>query len=123
MHTLHKETALDNPACELRIGHSSWDSNAISLKYTWFNEKDGKAARGGEFPIEAAQQLCDFAIRMGYAVSPAAATPPAPPSQPPQPPSPFDALLAKLDAIADGLHRVAVTIGDAIMDATPRTIA
>ncbi len=37
----------------------------MSVKYTWFT-KDGKAARGGEFPIEALPQALDFAIRKGY---------------------------------------------------------
>jgi len=35
------------------------------VKYTWF-DKNGKAARGGEFPIEALPQAMCFAIQKGY---------------------------------------------------------
>jgi hypothetical protein len=40
--------------------------NPKSAKFTWFNEKDGKAARGGEVPVEALPQMLDFAIRKGF---------------------------------------------------------
>ena len=36
-----------------------------SVKYTWF-DINGKATRGGEFPVEALPQMLDFAIRKGY---------------------------------------------------------
>jgi hypothetical protein len=64
----HSETAKVNPACELRIGIASWDDgsgSSFSIKFTWF-DKNGKACRGGEMPIEALPQALDFAIRGGY---------------------------------------------------------
>ena len=54
--------------CELRLGVASWDDGdgtAKSFKYTWF-DKNGKAARGGEIPVEIIPQALDFAIRNGY---------------------------------------------------------
>ncbi len=62
------EPAKIDPDCELRLGTASWDDGsgrAKSIKYTWF-DKNGKAARGGEFPVEALPQALDFAIRKGY---------------------------------------------------------
>jgi hypothetical protein len=50
------------------LGTASWDDGSKtskSIKYTWF-DKNGKAARGGEFPVEALPQALDFAIRKGY---------------------------------------------------------
>jgi hypothetical protein len=64
----YSEKAKCNKSCELRLGIASWDDGtdtAKSIKYTWF-DKNGKAARGGEFPIEALPQALDFAIRKGY---------------------------------------------------------
>lgn len=61
----HSEIAKVNSDCEIRLGSSSWDDNAKSVKYTWF-DKNGKAVRGGEFPVEALPQALDFAIRKGY---------------------------------------------------------
>ncbi|MCD1655525.1 hypothetical protein K7J14_12565 [Treponema zuelzerae] len=58
---------IDN-SCELRLGIASWDDGtetSKSIKFTWF-DKNGKAARGGEFPVEALPQALDFAIRKGY---------------------------------------------------------
>jgi hypothetical protein len=55
--------------CEIRLGVASWDDGSMtskSVKYTWFNKKGGKAARGGEMPVEALPQAIDFAIRKGY---------------------------------------------------------
>ena len=69
MQPAFSEPAKNNPECEIRIGTASWDDgsgNAKSVKYTWFNKKGGKAARGGELPIEALPQALDFAIRKGY---------------------------------------------------------
>lgn len=63
-----KEIARNNKNCELRLGIASWDDGSgesKSIKYTWF-DKNGKAARGGEFPIEALPQALEFAIRNGY---------------------------------------------------------
>ncbi len=59
-----KETARNDNNCELRLGIASWDDGSgesKSIKYTWF-DKNGKAARGGEFPVEA----LEFAIKNGY---------------------------------------------------------
>ncbi len=53
---------------ELRLGVASWDDGsrtAMSVKFAWF-DKTGKAARGGEIPVEALPQLLTFAIRKGY---------------------------------------------------------
>ena len=54
--------------CEIRLGVASWDdgkNTAKSVKFTWF-DKNGKACRGGEMPVEALPQALDFAIRSGY---------------------------------------------------------
>ncbi len=53
---------------ELRLGIASWDDGsgtAKSIKYTWFT-KNGRAARGGEMPVEALPQALEFATREGY---------------------------------------------------------
>jgi hypothetical protein len=68
MEVEHKETAKIDSGCEIRLGIASWDDGSKtskSVKYTWF-DKNGKAARGGEFPVEALPQALDFAIRKGY---------------------------------------------------------
>ena len=57
-----------DPSCEIRLGIASWDDGTNthqSVKYTWFG-KDGKACRGGEFPVEALPQALGFAIQKGY---------------------------------------------------------
>lgn len=62
------ETARNDENCEVRLGIASWDDGSglyKSVKYTWFC-KDGKAARGGEFPVEALPQALELAIRKGY---------------------------------------------------------
>ncbi len=62
------EPARIDSDCEIRLGIASWDDGhgtAKSVKYTWF-DKNGKAARGGEFPVEALPQALEFAIRQGY---------------------------------------------------------
>jgi len=62
------EPARIDEDCEIRLGIASWDdghATAKSVKYTWF-DKNGKAARGGEFPVEALPQALEFAIRQGY---------------------------------------------------------
>lgn len=62
------EPARNDEKCEIRLGIASWDDGKgifKSVKYTWF-DKTGRAARGGEFPIEALPQALDFAIRKGY---------------------------------------------------------
>jgi hypothetical protein len=49
----------------LRLGIASWDDGsgaAKSIKYTWFDSK-GRAARGGELPVEALPQMIAFAKR------------------------------------------------------------
>lgn len=68
MEVEHREKAKVDSNCEIRLGVASWDDGskeAKSIKYTWF-DKNGKAARGGEFPVEALPQALDFAIRKGY---------------------------------------------------------
>lgn len=59
------EVAKIDSNCEIRIGESSWDKNEKSVKYTWF-DKNGKATRGGEFPIDALPQMSRMAIEYGY---------------------------------------------------------
>ena len=68
MKVAYSEPARIDPKCELRLGIASWDpgNNSMkSVKFAWFS-KDGKVARGGEFPVEALPQALDFAIRKGY---------------------------------------------------------
>ena len=68
MQPAFSEPARNNSDCEIRLGIASWDdgeNTAKSVKYTWF-DKNGKAARGGEFPVEALPQALEFAIRNGY---------------------------------------------------------
>lgn len=68
MKVAYSEPARVGENCELRLGVASWDegkNSERSIKFTWFRQ-DGKAARGGEFPVEALPQALDFAIRKGY---------------------------------------------------------
>jgi hypothetical protein len=68
MRWAEKEPVKGNKTDELRLGIASWDEGdgtAKSIKYTWFN-KIGRAARGGEMPVEALPQALEFAIRKGY---------------------------------------------------------
>jgi hypothetical protein len=68
MQPAFSEPAKNDPNCEIRLGIASWDdgkNTAKSVKYTWF-DKNQRAARGGEFPVEALPQALDFAIRCGY---------------------------------------------------------
>jgi len=68
MRPAFSEPARDDPNCEIRLGIASWDDGsgtARSVKYAWF-DKNGKAARGGELPVEALPQALEFAIRNGY---------------------------------------------------------
>lgn len=68
MKAVYSEPARINPDCQIRLGVASWDDGTnsnMSVKFTWFR-KDKKAARGGEFPVEALPQALDFAIRKGY---------------------------------------------------------
>ncbi len=58
------EPAKIDPKRELRLGTASWNDgsgNSKSIKYTWY-DKNGKAARGGEFPVEALPQALDSAV-------------------------------------------------------------
>ena len=72
MRVAYSEPANIDPECEIRLGVASWDdgsNTARSVKYTWFVEDKHhrrKAARGGEFPVEALTQALDFAIRKGF---------------------------------------------------------
>lgn len=68
MQVAHAEPAKNDPECQIRLGIASWDdgsNTAKSVKYAWF-DKNGRAARGGEFPVEALPQALEFAIRKGY---------------------------------------------------------
>lgn len=68
MQVAFSEPAKFDPNCEIRLGIASWDdgtNTAKSVKYTWF-DKNGKAARGGEIPVQAIPQALEFAIRTGY---------------------------------------------------------
>ena len=68
MQKQYAEKAKCDSACEIRLGIASWDDGsgtARSVKFTWF-DKNGKAARGGEFPVEALPQALDIAIRNGF---------------------------------------------------------
>ena len=68
MRPAFSEPARNDPNCEIRLGTASWDDGtgtARSVKYAWF-DKNGKVARGGEFPVEALPQALEFAIRNGY---------------------------------------------------------
>jgi len=68
MQPAFSEPARNDTNCEIRLGIASWDNGdktAKSVKYTWF-DKNNKAARGGEFPVEALPQALEFAIRCGY---------------------------------------------------------
>ncbi len=68
MQVAHSEPSDYDQKCEIRLGVASWDDGSCkhnSIKYTWF-DKNKRAARGGEFPVEALPQALDFAIRKGY---------------------------------------------------------
>jgi hypothetical protein len=68
MKWFHRERAKNTKKDELRLGIASWDDGSgtsKSIKYTWF-DKLGRAARGGEMPVEALHQALEFAIREGY---------------------------------------------------------
>jgi hypothetical protein len=72
MKWIHREPVKGAKNEELRLGVASWDNDSgtsISIKYTWF-DKLGRAARGGEMPVEALEQALDFAIRKGYIKKP-----------------------------------------------------
>ena len=64
----HAEPVRNHEDRELRLGIASWDdgSNTFrSVKLGWYT-KNGKVARGGEFPVDVLPQGLDFAIRKGY---------------------------------------------------------
>ncbi|HTT77318.1 MAG TPA: hypothetical protein VMF50_15250 [Candidatus Binataceae bacterium] len=68
MEVAYAEPAVFDKNCEIRLGIASWDDGTHthkSVKFTWF-DKNGKAARGGEMPVEALPQALDFAIRKGF---------------------------------------------------------
>jgi len=68
MRWIHRERVKGSKRDELRLGIASWDDGSgtsKSIKYTWF-DKMGRAARGGEMPVEALQQAVEFAIREGF---------------------------------------------------------
>jgi hypothetical protein len=61
----HSEPCRKHPTCEIRVGPASWDQTKTSVKFMWF-DKNKKAARGGEVPIDALPQMMEMAIRTGY---------------------------------------------------------
>jgi len=68
MKASHSEPAKIDSDCEIRLGIASWDDGSNtkkSVKYTWFDKND-KACRGGEMPVEALPQALEFAIKNGY---------------------------------------------------------
>lgn len=65
MHSRYSEKSKIDSNCEIRIGESSWDQNANSIKYTWF-DKNGHATRGGEFPVDALPQMVRIALDNEY---------------------------------------------------------
>lgn len=68
MKVVHSCGSKTNPNCEIRLGVASWDDGdetAKSAKFTWF-DKNGKAARGGEVPVEALPEMLNMAIKKGY---------------------------------------------------------
>lgn len=68
MKWIYREQVKGKSNEELRLGVASWDrgtGTAMSIKYTWF-DKLGRAARGGEMPVEALPQALEFAKRNGY---------------------------------------------------------
>lgn len=68
MRWIYKEPVKGTQRDELRLGIASWDDGtgtAKSIKYTWF-DKNGRAARGGEMPIEALEQAYKFAKKHGF---------------------------------------------------------
>jgi len=68
MQASHSEPYKLDPSCEIRVGIASWDDGTgthKSIKFTWF-DKNGKACRGGEVPIEAVPQMFSFGIRTAY---------------------------------------------------------
>jgi hypothetical protein len=69
MRWIQKERVKGSKTNELRLGVASWDEGdgkEMSIKYTWFNKKDGKASRGGEVPVGALEQMLEFAKKHGY---------------------------------------------------------
>jgi len=68
MQVAHSEPYRHGDGQEIRLGVASWDDGSHtekSVKFTWF-DKNGKAARGGEFPVQALPQALTFAIQKGY---------------------------------------------------------
>ena len=68
MQVAHSEPARGYDECEIRLGVASWDDGSNtkkSVKFTWFDSK-GRAARGGEIPVDALPQALTFAIQKGY---------------------------------------------------------
>lgn len=62
MQVQYSATCRTDPNCEIRIGESSWNASCKSIKYTWFIS-NGNAARGGEFPWEAAPQMVEAVMQ------------------------------------------------------------
>ena len=68
MQVAHSEPARGYEGREIRLGVASWDDGSNtekSVKFTWF-DKNGRAVRGGEFPVDVLPQALTFAIQKGY---------------------------------------------------------
>jgi len=63
----YTEVAECDVSCEIAVGQASWamDPNTKSVKFIWF-DKNGKACRGGEVPVEALPQMMELAIKKGF---------------------------------------------------------
>lgn len=60
----HQEPARGFEDCEVRLGQSSWDDSATSVKFA-ARDSRGQVSRTGEVPIEALPQMLEVAIRVG----------------------------------------------------------
>ena len=69
MQVAHSEPAKGHDGCEIRLGVASWakkgSNTEKSVKFTWF-DKNGRAVRGGEFPVDVLPRALTFAIQKGY---------------------------------------------------------
>lgn len=57
------EIANNDPSCKIILGNGS-DGNYKAIKYGW-PDKNGKIARGGEFPVSALPQMIKMALKYG----------------------------------------------------------
>ncbi len=74
MRAAFTEPAEINEDCEIRLGVASWDDGSgteKSVKYTWFNKKDGKALAEVKYQLthslrrwilQSARDICDSRV-------------------------------------------------------------